>query len=94
MTDIQVSLIEQDKEEYVFEVVISEKGSSTNHRVTVKESNYKEWTNREITPADLVERSIEFLLKKEPKESILKQFDLTEIHRYFPEYTEKVREFK
>ena len=35
---------------------------------------------------ELVRRSFEFLLEREPKESILSRFDLTVISRYFPEY--------
>lgn len=34
----------------------------------------------------LVERSFEFLLEREPADSILPRFTLDEIGRYFPEY--------
>jgi len=34
----------------------------------------------------LVRRSFEFLLAREPKESILKKFDLALIQKYFLEY--------
>ena len=37
-------------------------------------------------PIDLVRRSFAFLLEREPKESILRSFDLPEIGRYFPDY--------
>ena len=35
---------------------------------------------------DLVLRSFEFLLEREPPSSILRRFALTDIERYFPEY--------
>jgi hypothetical protein len=35
---------------------------------------------------DLVTRSFEFLLEREPPESILRRFNLTDIERYFPDY--------
>jgi hypothetical protein len=35
---------------------------------------------------DLVRRSFEFLLEREPASSILRQFDLSVIQGYFPEY--------
>ena len=35
---------------------------------------------------DLVRRSFEFLLEREPPASILRRFDLAEIRGYFPEY--------
>ena len=34
----------------------------------------------------MVRRSFEFLLEREPPESILRSFDLTVIGRYFPDY--------
>lgn len=42
-------------------------------------------------PADLVRRSFEFLLAREPKESILGSFGLSVIGRYFPEYEREIR---
>ncbi len=38
------------------------------------------------TPEELVRRSFEFLLQRESKESILREFDLSVIQRYFPDY--------
>ena len=35
-------------------------------------------------------RSFEFLLEREPKESILARFDLSVIARYFPEYDREI----
>jgi hypothetical protein len=38
------------------------------------------------TPEELVRRSFEFLLQRESKESILREFELSVIQRYFPDY--------
>ncbi len=38
------------------------------------------------TPEELVRHSFEFLLQRESKESILREFDLSVIQRYFPDY--------
>jgi hypothetical protein len=35
---------------------------------------------------DLVKRSVEFLVEREPPQSILRRFTLADIERYFPEY--------
>jgi hypothetical protein len=35
---------------------------------------------------DLVRRSVDFLLEREPPQSILRRFALPEIESYFPEY--------
>jgi hypothetical protein len=42
-------------------------------------------------PDGLVRRSFEFLLAREPKESILRSFGLSVIGRYFPEYEREIR---
>src|SRR5207247_472207 len=41
--------------------------------------------------ADLVRRSFEFLLAREPNNAILREFDLSTIERYFPEYAREIR---
>ncbi len=67
-----------------FEVVV-EAQSTTRHRVTV-EADYGERIAPGVEAAELVRRSFEFLLEREPNTSILAQFDLPVIGRYFPEY--------
>lgn len=42
-------------------------------------------------PIALVRRSFEFLLAREPKESILRSFGLSVIGRHFPEYEREIR---
>jgi hypothetical protein len=55
------------------------------HSVTVTKTD-KERLAPQSPIEDLVTRSFEFLLEREPPTSILRQFKLTEIERYFPEY--------
>jgi hypothetical protein len=43
-------------------------------------------------PTALVKASFEFLLEREPPQSILRLFGLTEIARYFPEYESAIRD--
>ena len=43
------------------------------------------------TPAELIKRSFEFLLEREPKESILREFNLNVISKYFPEYEKEIK---
>ena len=42
-------------------------------------------------PTGLVERSIAFLLQREPPTSILRTFDLTAIGHFFPSYEATIR---
>jgi hypothetical protein len=39
----------------------------------------------------LVEETFDFLLEREPKESILTAFDIDVVSRYFPEYEHEIR---
>ena len=39
----------------------------------------------------LVYETVAFLLEREPKESILRTFDLTVVGRYFPEFEAEIR---
>lgn len=59
-------------------------GSTTRHRVHVSKAEYERYGGGEVE--DLVRRSFEFLLEREPNTSILREFDLSVIERYFPEY--------
>jgi hypothetical protein len=84
---IEVQQIDQFK----FRVRITEGGSETTHDVTVGPGDYTKLTGEKIQPEELVRRSFEFLLEREPKESILARFDLSVISRYFPEYEREIR---
>ncbi|MGH9738050.1 MAG: hypothetical protein ACRD4X_05625 [Candidatus Acidiferrales bacterium] len=75
-----------------FRVRVSADGSETSHLVTVKPEDYLRLTGGKADPAELVRRSFEFLLENEPKESILRQFDLSVIGRYFPEYETAIKQ--
>jgi hypothetical protein len=79
--------IEVDKvKEGEFKVRVIEGTSESTHRVTLKQGDYRRLSGGKIKPHELIRRSFEFLLEREPKESILPQFDLPLIGRYFPEY--------
>jgi hypothetical protein len=57
----------------------------------VQPADLQRW-GRGQTPEELVRRSFEFLLDRESKESILREFDLSVIQRYFPEYDQAMTE--
>ena len=74
-----------------FHVQVAETGSWTIHDVTVNPADYARLTGGKIEPEELVRRSFEFLLEREPKESILSHFDLSVIARYFPEFEGEIK---
>ena len=73
-----------------FLVVVEEGASRTEHIVTLDEEYYEKLTGKGISKEELIERSFEFLLAREPKESILQSFNLKVISRYFPEYEKTI----
>ena len=66
-------------------------GGSTRHEVRVTRVDLARFAPGASDPTDLVRRSFLFLLAREPKESILRSFDLPVIGRYFPEYEREIR---
>ena len=74
-----------------FEVRIMENGSESRHRVTLTPEVYHRLSGGKIGPEELIKRSFEFLLEREPKESILSEFDLPLIGHYFPEYERELK---
>lgn len=76
------------------EVTVEQRGRRTQHTVTVSPASLERWgggTGRQEDVEDLVRRSFEFLLEREPASSILRRFDLSVIESYFPEYDEMFR---
>lgn len=60
------------------------------HIVSVSHDYYFKLTAGEITPEQLMKRTFEFLLNREPATSILPEFDLNVIPTYFPEYEDQI----
>jgi hypothetical protein len=79
-----------DGEPYKFQVTVKEGLAKTRHRVTLRQADYERLSGGRADPETLVTESFHFLLEHEPKESILRSFDLTIISRYFPEYEREI----
>jgi hypothetical protein len=74
-----------------FRVRVIEPGSESIHQVTVGPKDYARLAVRTADPEELIRESFQFLLEREPKESILSRFDLSVISRYFPEFEREIR---
>ena len=85
MTDIDVTC-RAGSDGWTASVVITDPDGSTRHEVTVTRTVLERLAPGADDPEDLVRRSFAFLLEREPKESILRSFELPEIGRYFPDY--------
>ena len=71
-------------------VTVTDHGSTREYEVAVSEAELRRFAPGAAEPSLLVRRSFEFLLSREPKESILTSFGLSVIARYFPEYEREI----
>jgi hypothetical protein len=69
-----------------FAVTVREGGSSTSHEVTASADDARRLCARYESPEAFIRACFAFLLEREPKESILRSFDVSVIGRYFPEF--------
>lgn len=89
---VSVQVRESDRG-WACEVEVEGDGGKTRHSVRVSPADVARWGagSEDEQVADLVRRSFQFLLEREPPDSILRRFDLSVIQRYFPEYDREFR---
>jgi hypothetical protein len=76
---------------WVVHVTVTDRGSSRDFEVGVSQDELARFDPGASDATELVRRSFEFLLAREPKESILTSFGLSTIVRYYPEYGREIR---
>lgn len=64
---------------------------ATRHEVSVRQHDLARLAPGHYDPEELVAASFAFLLEREPRESILRRFELPVIERYFPGYEVAIR---
>ena len=90
MADIDVAPSGETDEELRFDVTVSEAGSISRHVVNVQRDDFAQQGDRFSSPEEFVRRCMDYLLEREPKESILARFDVRDIGTYFPEFNRDV----
>jgi hypothetical protein len=76
-----------------FHVTVRDDESTSEHDVTVSASDYERLGAKYRTPEEFVRACFEFLLEREPKESILPRFDISVISKYFPDFETSILGF-
>lgn len=72
-------------------VQVTEPNGQTRHCVDLSQRDFDALkAEKATTPEELVKKSFEFLLERESKEQILRQFSLPMISRYFPDYPAEI----
>jgi len=77
----------------VCEIILREGGCQMPFRVEVPEDLYQRLTKGKISKAECVKSAFRFLLDRESKHSILREFNLSVISQYFPEFEQKFKRY-
>ncbi|MCH2440508.1 MAG: hypothetical protein MK220_04180 [Candidatus Poseidoniia archaeon] len=92
MTKISISRADAT-DGWMMTVRVAEGSSATEHRVGLSRDYHVKLTQGCATPEQLAEASFRFLLEREPKESILRSFEMPVIAHYFPEYERRIGDY-
>ncbi len=82
---ISVSLVDAN----TYEVIVSG-DTETAHRVRMSPDYYRKLSGATVTHEWVLVQAFQFLLEREPNTSILEEFDLSVINRYFPEFEDEM----
>ncbi|PYF01905.1 hypothetical protein BJ122_11637 [Rhodopseudomonas faecalis] len=70
----------------IYQVAVRDTAGSSQYRVTMARALRSRLVGDQHPPERCVEAAFRFLLAREPKEAILREFDVAVISRYFPEF--------
>ena len=73
-----------------FQVIVHDDDGETRHDVTVPIADVERLGSAYDSVEEFVRASFAFLLEREPKGSILREFDIGDISRYFPEFESEI----
>jgi len=92
MAEVNIKEEKQINGGWKFLVEIIEGERISEIKINLDKGYWEKLTSGVHTPEELIRKSVEFLLQREPKESILKEFNLWVISKYFPEYEKEIME--
>lgn len=87
MTDIVITPLEPGQ----FRAEVTAGHLTTSHRVTVPDGVLSDMGVASADPETVVRETMRFLLEREPATSILPEFSLDDVPRYFPDFYEELR---
>jgi hypothetical protein len=74
-----------------FGVEVEEGNEVTGHKVRLPPSFLDDLLLTDVDQELIVRETIDFLLEREPATSILPEFSLVDVSRYFPEFAEELQ---
>jgi hypothetical protein len=91
MEEIIIERTGEDDEGLVFRVMIIDNTDRTVHDVYLSFDDYERFGFLSRSPERFVEHCFQFLLEREPKDSIQSRFEIGALAEYFPDFLEKLR---
>ncbi len=73
------------------DVRVGDDEAATNHLVMLDHAALRDLAPVGASPEELVLESFRFLLEREPRDAILRRFELPVITRYYADYEEAIR---
>ena len=83
-----IKIIELEKDQFSVEVIDKE---TTFHKVIISDKIHQNITGGQVSKTQMLEKSFEFLLEREPNTSILTNFEIQLISNYFSDYENYIR---
>ena len=78
-----IKILELEKDQFSVEAIDKE---TTFHKVIISDKIHQNLTGGKVSKTQLLEKSFEFLLEREPNTSILTNFEIQLISNYFSDY--------
>jgi hypothetical protein len=90
MPEIEVSRTDVEQFLSRFHVRVTDDAGTTEHDVTLSRGDHERLGGGYPNPDAFIRACFEFLLEREPKESILPSFDVSQIATYFAEFDREI----
>jgi hypothetical protein len=91
MEEVAICLVGQNDKRFEFRVSVIDNTDRTIHEVSLSHEDYDVLGLRSESPERFVERCLEFLLERLPKDSIRSEFDIGTMGEYFPDFAQEMR---
>lgn len=90
VADIEVVKSGETDKEFSFEVTARDNQGTSSHSVTLSREDLDRLAGDAEEPEHFIHRCFRFLLERESKESILSNFDVSVIGKYFPDFEQTI----
>ena len=91
MEPIQIFKKTEDAVMWEYMVILGHEARDVGFLVKITRQHWEELTNGREAPEQLIKKCFRFLLKKQSKYSIVRSFDLREVHKRFPEFEDEMK---